>query len=61
MQLAESISVNELIRSHLQMEMQTADALKARATFAALSDGKVHLRVVKGAFVKKGEVLFEII
>jgi len=61
MQLAESTSVNELIRSHLQIEIQTANALKARATFTALSDGKVYLKMVMGAFVKKGESLFEIV
>lgn len=60
LQLTESSSINDLIKNHIQVELMAANALKGAATLTALSDGKVHLKVVQGAFVKKGELLFEI-
>ena len=60
LQLTESTSINELIRDHLEIELQVATTLKSRATFTALSDGQVHLKVTRGQFVKKGEILFEV-
>jgi hypothetical protein len=61
LQLTESSGINDLIKNHIQVELTAANTLKAAATFTALSDGKVHLKVVQGAFVKKGELLFEIV
>lgn len=61
LQLDESKAINQLVQNHLQAEVQAATVLKTRATFTALVAGKIRLRVAKGAFVKKGEILFEIV
>jgi multidrug efflux pump subunit AcrA (membrane-fusion protein) len=60
LQIAESLGINDLVKDHLQTEIAGAQALKQRSTFVALSDGVIRLHVFKGAFVKKGQLLFEV-
>jgi multidrug efflux pump subunit AcrA (membrane-fusion protein) len=56
----EATSVNTLVAMHLQNEIAAATALVDSMTLRALSDGSVHVRVPKGGFVRKGDIVFEV-
>jgi multidrug resistance efflux pump len=58
--ITEAQAINSLVKNHLQTEMVAAQAAKAQTVVKALVSGQIHLAVPILAFVKKGELLFNI-
>jgi multidrug resistance efflux pump len=60
LRITEAKAINDLIKRHLIVELEAAQASKSATRVTALADGQVKLAVAPGAFVRKGDGLFTI-
>ena len=55
-----SQKLNNITKDHLQVELTAAARMKDTTTIIATMTGNLHLKVLTGSFVRRGQVLFEV-